>query len=77
MLSKEKINRINELAKKSKTNTLTEKEKNEQKKLRDEYIKVFRESFKAQLECIEVVDPEMEEEAEEAASKIIKDKEQN
>ena len=77
MLSKDKMNRINELARKSKTHGLTEKEKKEQKKLRDEYIKVFRESFKAQLECIEVVDPEMEEEVEEAASEIIKDKEPN
>ncbi len=39
---KDLIPRINELSKKSKTIGLTEEEKSEQKKLRDEYIKRFR-----------------------------------
>ncbi len=72
MLSKEKMNRINELARKSKVTELSKEEKTEQKELRDAYIKVFRESFKAQLECIEIVDPEMEKEAEEAVSEELK-----
>lgn len=65
MLCKEKIDRINELARKSKANGLTEEEKQEQQALRMEYIEAFRESFKAQLEQIEIVDA-VEEEVEEA-----------
>lgn len=56
MLSKEKIKRINYLANKSKKEGLTKEEKEEQRKLREEYIKAFRESFKRQLESIEFVD---------------------
>ncbi|MBS4537210.1 DUF896 domain-containing protein [Clostridium sp. D2Q-11] len=56
MLSKEKINRINELAKKSKSQGLSSEEKTEQKKLREEYLKNFRKSFKGQLDSIEIVD---------------------
>lgn len=42
----EKVNRINELARKSKTpEGLTEAEKKEQKELRDEYIHDFRAQF--------------------------------
>lgn len=56
MLSKEKINRINQLARASKTRQLTEAEKLEQVKLREEYIRAFRKSFRKQLENIEIVD---------------------
>ena len=42
----EKVNRINELARKSKTpEGLTEAEKAEQKALRDEYIRDYRAQF--------------------------------
>ena len=42
----EKVNRINELARKSKTpEGLTEEEKKEQKELRDEYIRNYRAQF--------------------------------
>ena len=42
----EKVNRINELARKSKTpEGLTEEEKKEQKELRDEYIRDYRAQF--------------------------------
>lgn len=42
----EKVNRINELARKSKTpEGLTEAEKQEQKELRDEYIRDYRAQF--------------------------------
>lgn len=45
-MDKEKIARINELSKKSKTpEGLTDTEKAEQKELRDEYIREFRASF--------------------------------
>lgn len=56
MLPKEKINRINELAAKSKSEGLTTREQKEQEELRKEYIAAFREHFIAQLECIEIVD---------------------
>lgn len=54
MLSKEKLDRINYLAKKAKTNGLTELEKKEQKELREEYLKAFRKNFRSQLDCIEI-----------------------
>jgi len=56
MLTKEKIDRINELARKKKTAGLTEEELAEQAELRAEYLEKFRESFKKQLEQIEFVD---------------------
>ncbi len=56
MISKEKLDRINYLARKSKEIGLSEQEKEEQKILRKEYLSVFRENFKKQLECIEIVD---------------------
>lgn len=56
MLSTDKMNRINELARKSKNAELTAEEKAEQKALRDEYIVKFRESFREQLERIKFVD---------------------
>ena len=40
-----KIDRINELARKSKVEPLTDEEKAEQKALREEYILEFRRSF--------------------------------
>ena len=56
MLEKDKMDRINTLARASKERALSESEKAEQNKLRSEYLKKFRESFKAQLDNIEVVD---------------------
>ncbi|MDO9592812.1 MAG: DUF896 domain-containing protein [Erysipelotrichaceae bacterium] len=54
MLSKDKLDRINFLAKKSKSSVLTESEKLEQRLLREEYLEAFRESFRRQLDNIEV-----------------------
>lgn len=49
--------RINELARKSKATGLNDVEKSEQKKLREEYIKRFRSSFKNTLLNTRVIDP--------------------
>ena len=45
-----KLDRINELAKKSKTEELTPEEKAEQKKLREEYILEFRAGMRGILD---------------------------
>ncbi|MDP4551300.1 DUF896 domain-containing protein [Alkalihalobacillus macyae] len=58
MLSQDKIQRINELSRKSKESSLTEAEKKEQKDLRQEYLKSLRSSFDNQLNSIKVVDEE-------------------
>jgi uncharacterized protein YnzC (UPF0291/DUF896 family) len=52
------IKRINELANKSKTVGLTEEEKEEQQKLRQEYLSVFRGNMKNTLLNVKVVDEE-------------------
>ncbi len=57
MISKEKLNRINELAKKAKQTGLTQEEKAEQKQLREEYLQNIRGSFKNQLKNLKVIDP--------------------
>lgn len=54
MLKKEKIDRINHLAKKSKQEGLTEAEKEEQAVLRKEYIENFREPVQGTFESGEV-----------------------
>ena len=52
MLSKEKLARINELSKKSKTVGLTMDEAKEQSKLRSEYLETFRKSMSIHIrEC--------------------------
>ena len=50
------LNRINELAKISKGRELTPAELVERNQLRQEYLKMFRASFKQQLMGIKVVD---------------------
>ena len=58
MLSDTELARINELAHKKKTVGLTEEERIEQAHLREKYLQAFRARFKAQLENIEIVDPD-------------------
>lgn len=58
MISKEKLERINELARKSKSEVLTNKEKEEQKELRQEYLLNVRKSFKNQFKSMTVMDRE-------------------
>ncbi|AGY81618.1 MULTISPECIES: DUF896 family protein [Carnobacterium] len=56
MLPKEQIDRINVLAKKSKSKGLTLQEQVEQKKLRDAYIQAFRGGMRNTIEGVKVVD---------------------
>lgn len=58
MLSTEKITRINELSKKSKSIGLTIEEAKEQTSLRKEYLETFRSSMKNTIENVKVIDPE-------------------
>ena len=58
MLPKEKIARINELAKKSKSTGLTPAEAKEQSKLRSEDLRTFRQSMSDTIEHLKIIDPE-------------------
>lgn len=59
MITQEKIARINELARKSKTETgLTNEEKEEQAFLRKEYVEAMRASLRGQLDNTVVVYPD-------------------
>lgn len=60
-MKQEKIDRINWLAKKSKTEGLTPEELEEQAILRREYIDDFKKNLKAQLDRIEIVDGDKDE----------------
>ena len=53
---KEKIDRINELYRKSKAEGLTEEEKKEQALLRQEFIANVKGNLRAQLNNIDIVD---------------------
>ncbi|MBQ6440724.1 MAG: DUF896 domain-containing protein [Mogibacterium sp.] len=55
-MEKEKINRINELAHKSKKEGLTDIEKEEQRLLRQEFLAEIRADLKASLESIEFIE---------------------
>lgn len=60
MSFEDKLDRINALAHKAKSEGLTETEKTEQKKLRKEYLSGIRESFTEQFKTMTVVDPKGE-----------------
>lgn len=53
-----KIARINQLAKKARQTGLTPQEKEEQQRLRAEYVAAFRGNLKKQLDQIEVIRPD-------------------
>jgi len=55
-MEKTKIDRINELAHKSKAEGLTEEERAEQHELRQEFLDEIRSDVIASLESIEIVD---------------------
>lgn len=53
-----KIERINELYRKAKTEGLTEAEAKEQAVLRKEFIQAFRRNLKSQLDNIDIKEPD-------------------
>ena len=55
-MTQEKINRLNELARRSRTAPLSSEEKAEQQARRQEYLVAIRRNLRATLESIEVVD---------------------
>lgn len=57
-MKQEKIQRINELYRKSKAEGLTDKEKEEQKVLRQEYVDSFRRNLRSQLDNISIQEPD-------------------
>ncbi len=57
-MTQEKIDRINELARKKKTVGLTDEELQEQNILRREYIEGFKASLVSQLENTYIVEPD-------------------
>ncbi|MDN6195393.1 MAG: DUF896 domain-containing protein [Atopostipes suicloacalis] len=60
MSVKDLINRINQLASKSKKEELSEAEKKEQQELRQEYLTMIRGQVKNQLSTVKVVDEDGE-----------------
>ena len=55
-MKREQIDRINELYHKSKAEGLTHAEKEEQARLRREYVEAFRMSLRGQLDRIDIVE---------------------
>ena len=55
-MDERKIQRINELARKSKETGLTDEEKSEQAALRREYVEAMKGSLRSQLDRVYVVD---------------------
>lgn len=56
-MDKQLIDRINELARKQKIEGLTKTEQEEQKELRQRYLKQFRAGFNSHLMNLKIVDP--------------------
>ena len=57
-MNQKRLDRINELARKQKSEGLTEEEKAEQKVLREEYLADFRKNLRGELEKITIVEPD-------------------
>lgn len=58
MMNEEKIARINELYRKSQNEGLTPAEKEEQAKLRQEYIMAVRKNLRGTLENVSILEPD-------------------
>lgn len=74
MLSKEKLERINALAKKSRESGLTPEEKAEQQKLRQEYLTAFRGGMRNHIEGLKLIDPTGQDVTPEKLKQIQKEK---
>lgn len=74
MLSEEKINRLNELARKKKEEGLTEEEQQEQQTLREEYLTAFRGGMRNHIEGLKIVDEEGNDVTPEKLKQIQKEK---
>ncbi len=57
-MEQKKLDRINELYKKSKSEGLTPAEKEEQQRLRKEYVQLVHNNLRGQLENIEFINPD-------------------
>ena len=57
-MNEAKLQRINELARKSKAEGLTKAERAEQAVLRQEYIEAIRRSLRGQLDRIDMINPD-------------------
>lgn len=68
------IQKINDLAHKAKAGTITKEEEEEQRALRKEYLKNFREGFKSQIEMLRVFDKQGNEVTPEKVRKIQREK---
>jgi len=58
MNMEERLQRINDLYRKSQAEGLTKAEKEEQDRLRKEYVKIFRENLRGSLETIKIQNPD-------------------
>lgn len=74
MLSKDKLERINALAKKAKNEGLTDVEKSEQQALRQEYLQTFRLGMRNHIEGLKFIDPEGSDVTPEKLKQIQKEK---
>lgn len=57
-MDKNKIARINELARKAKAGPLTPEEQAERQALRQEYLEAVRKNFRAQMDRVVIVEPD-------------------
>lgn len=57
-MNQSKLDRINELARKSKTVGLTDCEKDEQSRLRQEYVQAVHNNLRGTLETIKIQNPD-------------------
>lgn len=55
-MTREKMDRISELSRKSRSVGLNAEEKEEQRILREEYLADIRRNFKATLDSVEIID---------------------
>lgn len=74
MLSQDKLDRINVLARKQRAEGLTDDEKEEQSELREQYVKAFRSGMRNSIEGMKVVDEEGNDLTPDKLKKIQKEK---